>query len=166
MGSRVLICACLVGIGCRYDGQPAAERLDRGTMEGRGHCFVPVCPEQLGGLPTPRAPVEIQGGDGRDVLGGRARVASEAGEDFTEALVRGAEAVLEIGRLVGAGRMITQARSPSCSAGGIYDGSFSGRLREGYGVCAALLAREGVEVVGVEAFLAEGGRKLEEKECM
>lgn len=144
-GTRpVLVSACLAGVACRYDGtacpDPAVEALVR---SGRA---LPVCPEQLGGLPTPRRRAEIRGGDGEAVLDGRARVVNAAGEDVTESFLRGARETLRLARLAGADRALLKARSPSCAAGEIYDGSFSGRRRAGAGVTAALLRREGLDV--------------------
>lgn len=142
--SPVLVSACLAGLHTRHDGRASTdERIAALVREGRA---IPVCPEQLGGLPTPRRPAEIRGGDGADVLAGRARVIDEAGEDVTEAFLRGAEETLRLARLAGAKGVILKARSPSCGAGAIYDGTFSGARRPGDGVTAALLRREGVEV--------------------
>lgn len=143
-GPRLLVSACLAGVACRYDGtacpDPVVEALVR---SGRA---VPACPEQLGGLPTPRRRAEIRGGDGEAVLDGRARVVDEAGEDVTEAFLRGAREALRLARLAGAGGALLKARSPSCAAGEIHDGTFSGRRRAGAGVTAALLRREGLDV--------------------
>ena len=88
-----LLSACLLEIPCQYDGRLARLRLDRADILALGDLIVPVCPEQLSGLSTPRKPVEIQGGDGFDVLSQRARVASQDGEDFTEQFIKGAEIV-------------------------------------------------------------------------
>lgn len=143
-GSRgvVLVSACLAGVRCRYDGgacpDPAVVDLVR-----RGRAL-PVCPEQLGGLPTPRRPAEIRGGAGADVLEGRARVVTASGADVTDAFLRGAEETLRLARLSGAEGAILKARSPSCGVGAVYDGSFTGRLRPGDGVAAALLRRAGI----------------------
>lgn len=140
----VLVSACLAGVACRYDGGSCP--LPEVTGLVRAGRAIPVCPEQLGGLPTPRPRAEIRGGDGADVLAGRARVVDEAGRDMTDAFRRGAEEVLRLARLTGARRALLKARSPSCGAGEIYDGSFRGTLRPGDGVTAALLRREGLEV--------------------
>jgi uncharacterized protein YbbK (DUF523 family) len=87
------------------------------------------------------------GGDGHDVLAGRARVVTEAGDDVTDAYVAGARRALEAATEAGATRAILKARSPSCGAGVIYDGTFSGARKEGDGVTAALLAANGIEVI-------------------
>lgn len=150
----VLISACLLDIPCRYNGR-AAERSLASLLRGGSRdkiCLIPVCPEQLGGLPTPRNPVEIRRGDGFDVLRGDAAVVDRNGNDVTEHFIRGARIILQIARMTGAVRMIMQARSPSCSSRLIYDGRFSKRLVKGYGVCAALLQQNGIEPVDCAAF--------------
>ncbi len=130
----VLVSACLLGVRCRFDGgsQPNPRVL---AMIG-GRRFVPVCPEQLGGLPTPRPRHEIVGD----------RVISEHGNDATEAFERGAREALHLMELSGARLAILKARSPSCGKGQVYDGTFSGRLVPGHGVLARRLIQNGCEV--------------------
>ncbi len=147
---RILVSACLLSIPCQYNGELARLRLGPDWLEKFGDRIIPVCPEQLGGLPTPRKPVEIQGGDGKDVLAGRARVVSEDGEDFTAPFVRGALAVLNIAQVTSAAKMIVQDRSPSCSCMEIYDGSFQHIRKPGLGVCAALLSQNHIELIHVK----------------
>ena len=147
-GSCWLISACLLGVACRYDGREAPVCLDPAPLLGAGGMVVPVCPEQLGGLPTPRAPVEIQGGDGFDVWSGHARVRDRSGRDWTDHFRKGARMVLQIARMTGAVGMIGQTASPSCSSAGIYDGRFQRRQVAGRGVCAALLQNSGFETIG------------------
>jgi uncharacterized protein YbbK (DUF523 family) len=137
----ILVSACLLGINCRYDGKTVCKpeliaRLRHGDL-------IPVCPEQLGGLATPRPPAEIQGGNGQEVLTGKARVINTRGEDVTPAFIRGAYEVLKIARLAGAEKCFFKGNSPSCGHGQIYDGSFQHRLRPGDGVTAALLKEHG-----------------------
>lgn len=133
---KILISACLLGIPCRYDGaskaQPWAEEL------ARRHELVPVCPEQLGGLPTPRDPSERREG----------RVVMNTGADVTEQYRRGAEAALRLCRMLGCEAAILKERSPSCGHGTIYDGAFTGTLTDGDGVTAELLLRNGIPVYG------------------
>ena len=143
----ILISGCLAGIKCRYDGGSYVEKA-AGLLSGGG--AVPVCPEQLGGCTTPRAPAEIQGGTGADVLDGRCRVINKAGEDVTDSFIKGAEETLRIAVITGADKAVLKARSPSCGCGRIYDGSFSGAVREGNGVAAELLTRNGIKVVTEE----------------
>lgn len=140
----IIVSACLCGEYCRYDGGTKTdEELVRLVGEGKA---VPVCPEQLGGLPTPRLPSEIAGGDGSSVLEGKAKVLARDGSDVTDAFIKGADAALRIAEKYGAKKAILKAGSPSCGKGRIYDGSFSGRLKKGDGVTAALLEKNGVEV--------------------
>lgn len=113
-------------------------------VEGRA---VLVCPEEDGGLGTPRPPAEIVGGDGHDVLDGKARVVTKQGGDVTAEYVRGAELALAAARQAGATTAVLKSRSPSCGKGCVYDGSFTATLAEGDGVTAALLRRNGIEVL-------------------
>lgn len=148
----ILVSACLLQIPCQYDGQMARIQLCQTEIEALNRTMIPVCPEQLAGLATPRKPVEIVGGDGQDVLVRRAHVVSADGENFTEQFIKGAYLVLEIGRVTGATKMITQHRSPSCASTCIYNGTFSHTLKPGQGVCAALLQTQGIELIDVNAF--------------
>lgn len=145
--AKRLVSACLLGINCRYDGQ---NNLDEKLMRlATKEALIPVCPEQLGGLGTPREPMGIIGGGGSEVLDGKSRVMNESGRDVTENLVRGAEEVLKIARSLGAKEAILKARSPSCGCGKIHDGT-SSRLINGDGVTAALLKRNDIRVVTEE----------------
>jgi uncharacterized protein YbbK (DUF523 family) len=108
------------------------------------------CPETFGGLKIPRVPSEIAGGDGYDVLDGRARVMSRDGRDLTLEFIKGAQAVLALCRKHGVREVLLKAKSPSCGVGSIYDGTFTGTLRQGDGVTAALLKRNGITVVEIE----------------
>lgn len=140
----ILVSGCLVGINCRYDGR-CKPREDLVKLVAAGEA-VPVCPEQLGGLGTPRARAEIVGGDGDDVLEGRARVMDERGSDVTEAFLRGAMECLRLARLIKAEKAVLCDGSPSCGATRIADGTFSGRKVPGRGVTAALLEKNGFPV--------------------
>jgi uncharacterized protein YbbK (DUF523 family) len=145
----VLVSACLAGRACRYDGSADPDdEVARLVAEGRA---VLVCPEEDGGLQTPRPPAEISGGDGADVLAGRARVVTRSGRDVTAEYVAGAEAALLAARAAGATAAILKARSPSCGAGCIYDGSFTRTTQDGDGVTAALLRINGIKVTTEEA---------------
>ncbi|MCK4471604.1 MAG: DUF523 domain-containing protein, partial [Anaerolineae bacterium] len=119
---------------------------------------LPFCPEVAGGLPTPRPPAEIQGGDGGDVLEGRARVVNIEGKDVTAEFLAGARKALRVAQRWDIKEAILKARSPSCGVGPIYDGSFSGRLVEGDGVTAALLKREGIIVRNEDEWEKEEAR--------
>jgi uncharacterized protein YbbK (DUF523 family) len=139
----ILVSACLLGLRTRYDGASRPSAAAQAALAGA--VAVPVCPEQLGGLPTPRAPADFRNGVGPDVLDGRAGVVNANAQDVTAQFVAGAQAALDIARLAGARRAFLKERSASCGVGEVYCG---GRLVVGMGVCAALLRREGIEVVG------------------
>lgn len=131
---NILVSACLLGQPCRYDGQSkpcaAVQKLIR------RHHLVPVCPEQLGGLSTPRPPAELR----------RGRVVTKDEMDVTDAYTRGAREALMLAQVFSCKHAILKARSPSCGCGEVYDGTFSGTLTPGNGVCAALLKSQGVEI--------------------
>lgn len=153
--STILCCACLLDIACQYNGRPAKQQLRPALIRAFGGRIVPICPEQLGGLATPRDPAEIIGGDGFAVLDRKAAVQTADGRDVTAAFVRGARIVLRIAGITGAGTLVTQLRSPSCSSSGIYDGTFSHRLVPGWGVCAALLKRNNITLIDIDRFTKE-----------
>lgn len=145
---RILVSGCLAGLPCSHDGRDRLSRKVRVMVdEGRG---IPACPEQLGGRPTPREATELAGGDGDDVIGGRARALTKSGVDVTGEFLKGAERTLRLAKRHGCRKAILKARSPSCGSGRIYDGTFSGGLSDGDGVAAALLKREGIEVLTEE----------------
>lgn len=139
--------ACLVGKRCRYDGQ-ARENKKVKELYKSGKVKA-VCPECLGGLKSPRCPSEIAKGEGEDVLEGRARVMAKDGRDRTAQFIDGARKTLEIAQELGAKRAYLKSKSPSCGYAKIYDGTFSGTLRQGKGVTGALLARNGIEIIEV-----------------
>ncbi|BCJ85472.1 DUF523 domain-containing protein [Effusibacillus dendaii] len=139
-----VVSACLVGCECRYDKKSAWQEDIEQFVTDRS--AVPICPEQLGGLPTPRNPAEIVGGDGFDVLAGRARVIDSQGNVVTKEFVDGAYQALQLARTAGATEAILKERSPSCGSHMIYDGSFSGAKKAGVGVTAALFMQNGIAV--------------------
>ena len=143
---KVLVSACLLGAACRYDGQSKAYPLVDELC--RCHQVVPVCPEQLGGLPTPRTPSERQGD----------RVMTKEGGDVTEQYLRGAEEAVRLAQKLGCTVALLKERSPSCGSGEIYDGTFTGTLTGGYGTAAEALRNAGIRVIGeseLERFLTE-----------
>ena len=144
----IIVSACLIGLRTRYKGDHNLVTAVRELVE-RGEA-IPVCPEQLGGLPTPRPPAWFVGGDGEAVLAGTARVVTESGDDVTARYVRGAEEVLVLARAVGATRAILKDRSPSCGCRNV---TLDGELRPGMGVAAALLARNGISIESEEDWL-------------
>ena len=156
---RVLVSACLLGQPVRYDGRDSGhpDLLQRGQAEGR---VVPLCPEVAGGLPTPRPPAEIPGGQGAAVLDGQAQVVTVTGLDVSEAFLAGARQALALVREHGIRVAVLKAGSPSCGNRLTYDGTFSGVKVPGEGVTTALLRREGVLVFS-ELELEDAQRALE-----
>lgn len=128
-----LVSGCLAGLCTRYDGQittaPDCLEYLKDTI------WIPVCPEQLGGLPTPREAADIVGGDGVDVLAGKAKVMTKSGDDLTVAFIRGAEQVLHIARAQNISMACLKARSPSCAV--------QGKI----GVTSALLQSAGIQLL-------------------
>ena len=150
-----VVSACLCGINCKYNGANNVHELF--INELRKGQILPLCPEQLGGLPTPRAACEIMDGSGEDVLAGKAKVIDIDGEDLSGFFIKGAQECLALMQQAGIDEAILQRRSPSCGVGKIYDGSFSGHLVDGDGVTAALLKKHGIKVWNDEDFLRYRG---------
>ena len=133
---NILVSACLLGLPCRYDGRPKPR--EEVLALGEKHVLIPVCPEQLGGLPTPRPPAEWQG----------ERIVNRAGEDVTAQYLRGGEEAVNLARTLGCEAAVLKERSPACGCLEIYDGSFSGVLKPGKGSAAAALEAAGIPVFG------------------
>ncbi|MFA5524185.1 MAG: DUF523 domain-containing protein [Tissierellales bacterium] len=134
-----LISACLAGVNCKYSGGNNLDpRLVKLLEEKKA---ILVCPEQLGGLTTPRLPSEIvcNESDGK-------RVVNIEGKNVTKEFVKGAEETLKIAKLTGAKVAILKARSPSCGKGRIYDGQFKNILIVGNGITTELLEKNGIKV--------------------
>lgn len=124
-----LVSACLLGLPTRYDGK---ELTCKKVLElSKEYLLIPICPEQLGGLPTPRKPSEIR----------ESRVVDCDGVDVTEHFNRGAEAVLKIAQRLMPDIIILKERSPSCGVTSIADGTFTGKKRTGQGIAAQLLQK-------------------------
>ena len=140
---RYVVSACLAGTPCRYDGRSNL-RPEIAALVESGEA-VPVCPEVLGGLPTPRTPSERRG----------ERVVSAEGDDVTGEFSAGAEAALYIAEECGCSAAVLKARSPSCGCGRIYDGTFTHTLVDGDGLFAALLRKKGFQLFTEETFSAE-----------
>lgn len=139
-GTRIGVSACLLGVRCKYDGTSnyAAEAV-RGLAER--YTLIPVCPEQLGGLTTPRPPAEILNG----------RVITKDGLDVTESFQRGAEETLEIFKLLKLEAAILKEGSPSCGSSLIYDGTFTGVKIPGMGLTVRVLRDQGIGVISEKA---------------
>ena len=133
---RILISACLLGARCRYDGVSKLQPWISDLAER--HILVPVCPEQLGGLPTPRPPAEILDG----------KVINAESADVTQQYEKGAREILKLARLFNCEAAILKERSPACGFGKVHNGLFDGGLVEGNGVLAGLLSREGLTIIG------------------
>lgn len=133
---NILVSACLLGVECRYNNKGALLPNLQELM--KNHHLIPVCPEIMGGLATPRMPAELREG----------RVITKDGVDVTGVYEKGALETLRIARLFECKAAILKERSPSCGSGRVYDGTFTGTLREGEGVCAQLLSRNGIKVYG------------------
>jgi len=127
-----LVSACLVGLCSRYDGAIKADAACLHFLQDK--ICIPVCPEQLGGLPTPRPAADIIGGDGRDVLRGKASVRTGDGDDLSDQFIRGARQVLQIAKMQRIGGVCLKARSPSCGLSGTM------------GVTATLLSEHGFQI--------------------
>lgn len=153
MAERLMVSACLAGVRCVYDGthnlRPEIESL---VKDGKAVLF---CPEALGGMKIPHPPSEIRGGDGCDVLEGRCAVVSKDGKDVTAFFVKGAKESLALAKKHGIKKAVMKAKSPSCGCGSIHDGTFSKKLVAGFGVTAALLKQNGIEVVSDEEYLGQ-----------
>ncbi len=133
-----MVSSCLLGLPTRYDGKSKPD--ERVLKLSRDFILVPFCPEQLGGLPTPRPRSEIRG----------EKVINEFGEDVTENFKRGAEVSLEIAKLINPCAVILKSKSPSCGLRKVYDGTFSGKLVSGMGVTAAALKDHGYRLITEE----------------
>nr|WP_090885987.1 DUF523 domain-containing protein [Evansella caseinilytica] len=141
----ILVSSCLAGLEVRYNGTHRLNHVIRKLMEENK--AVTACPELLGGFSTPRDPAEIIGGDGEDVLAGRAKVVDKAGRDVTEEYIKGACATLEMANEVKATAVVLKENSPSCGSSMIYNGDFTGEKIPGNGVTSALLKKHGYTVI-------------------
>ncbi|NLY79357.1 MAG: DUF523 domain-containing protein [Lysinibacillus sp.] len=147
----ILVSACLAGLEVRYDGAHCLHNKIRKLVDENK--AVMICPELLGGLSTPREPAEIIGGDGGDVLDGKAKVVDRAGNDVTIQFIKGAYATLEKAKEINATIVVLKENSPSCGSSRIYNGEFKGEKVAGNGVTAALLKRNGFQVISEEQFV-------------
>jgi len=141
---NILVSACLLGVNSKYN---SGNNYNEKVAELRSkHFLIPICPEQLGGLATPRLPAEIVNGDGSAVLSGNTWVKNSCDIDLSGQFIKGAIESLNIGILYGCNVAILKARSPSCGKGCIYDGTFTKTLRNGNGVSAQMLIDNGIRV--------------------
>ena len=131
---KILVSACLFGSDCRYKGDNCKN--EKLLDLGKDYVLIPVCPEQLGGLPTPRHPAERVGD----------KIVSDVGVDVTEEYTRGAKIAVRVAKDNAVDYCILKANSPSCGKGVIYDGTFTGGKKQGNGLAAEMLMAEGFEV--------------------
>jgi uncharacterized protein YbbK (DUF523 family) len=135
---KIMVSACLLGEKCKYNG---GNNRNPGLLHLlSGHKVIPVCPEVLGGLPTPRVPAEIVNGT----------VINREGVSVDDAFRRGAKKALEMARQEKPDLIILQSRSPSCGVKEIYDGTFSGKLVPGHGIFAEMALQAGFRVIDAE----------------
>jgi len=138
MKEKILVSACLLGTNCKYSG---GNNYSEEVMEFlKDYEIIPICPEQLGGLPTPRPASEII----------RDKVMNNEGTDVTSNYQKGAEETLKIAQLLGIKKALLKAKSPSCGNGKIYDGTFSGILTTGDGITTKLLKENNIEVITIK----------------
>ncbi len=138
--SKTIISACLLGIPCRFNGK--GKEKDKAIKEYLTGKSIPVCPEITAGETTPRPACEIVGGDGFDVLEGKAKIIGKDGENYTESYINGAQMIIdEFVRNKDIKKAILKKGSPSCGCGCIFDGTFSGIEKKGYGVFSAMLLK-------------------------
>lgn len=137
-----LISACLAGVNSKYNG---GNNLNKKVLElVKENKAILVCPEQLGGLATPRLPSEIINSCNQ------VKVLASDGSDVTKEFLKGADETLNIAKIMHIKKAILKSRSPSCGYGKIYDGSFSRKLIEGNGITADLLEKNGIEIISEE----------------
>lgn len=135
----ILVSACLVGINCKYSGgNNYNQKIFDLVKEGKA---IPICPEQLGGLNTPRKPVELK------VINGKRYAIDNEGNDLTENFERGALEVLNLAKDLNINKAILQPRSPSCGVNKIYSGNFDNKLVDGNGILAELLKQNGIDAL-------------------
>ncbi len=140
----ILVSACLIGINCRYDGSNSFN--DGVIKKIKEERFIPVCPEQLGGLPTPRPSASIQNGTGIDVIEAISKVDDANGRDVTKEFLKGAQEALKVAKLLGVQKAILKENSPSC---GVNFTNSNSKKVKGPGVFTAMLKQEGIKTCSV-----------------
>ncbi|MDN3019504.1 DUF523 domain-containing protein [Paenibacillus sp. BSR1-1] len=146
----ILVSSCLAGLEVRYNGTHSLNKNISKLVEDNK--AITICPELLGGFPTPREPAEIVGGNGEDVLDVKAKVVDKLGKDVTQLYLKGAYATLEKAKEINATIVVLKENSPSCGSSMIYNGEFIGKKIAGMGVTSALLKRNGLKVISEEQF--------------
>ena len=141
----IVVSACLLGINCKYNGNNNENEKVINYLKDKK--YIPICPEQLGGLSTPRNPAEIIDGNGYDVINSKSNIKDKKGKDVTKKFVNGANECLKIANMYGCKKAILKEGSPSCGSNFIYDGTFSGNKIEGVGTTTALFRNHKIEVI-------------------
>ncbi|HON45577.1 MAG: DUF523 domain-containing protein [Planctomycetes bacterium] len=152
---NIFISTCLLKIPCRYDGNIAPVYFQDQELEKilQNFHIIPICPEQMAGLPTPRIPIEIQGGDGFDVLKGEAHIITKNKHNITKQMIITTTYIQKFIQITKPIAMIGQDYSPSCSPCQIYDGTFSNHTHSGYGLIAAYCKQQGMQIYTKKTFL-------------
>ncbi|MEH7094107.1 DUF523 domain-containing protein [Neobacillus vireti] len=146
----ILVSSCLAGLKVRYNSTHSLNNAIAKLVEENK--AITICPELLGGFSTPREPAEIIGGNGEDVLDGKAKVIEKSGKDVTDLYIKGAYATLNKAKDINATLVVLKEYSPSCGSSMIYNGEFIGKKLEGMGITSALLKRNGLKVISEEQF--------------
>lgn len=141
----ILISACLVGLNCKYNGKNNYD--EKALQLVKNGEAIPICPEQLGGLSTPRNSAEIK------IINNVVHVFDNENKDVTDAFVKGANEVLKLAKELNVKKVILQSRSPSCGVGKIHSGNFDGKLIDGNGILAQMLIDNDIEVIDIEKLI-------------
>lgn len=138
MKEKILVSACLLGLNCKYDGgNNHSDEIDNFL---KNYDVIPICPEIMGGLPTPRVASERLGN----------KVISKDGRDVTKEFIKGAEECLFLAKKYNIKKALLKLKSPSCGNGKIYDGTFSHTIIDGNGITAELLKNNGIEIISIK----------------
>ena len=138
MKEKILVSACLLGVNCKYDGgNNSSKEIDEFLKD---YEIIPICPEIMGGLPTPRLAAEAKGN----------RVINLEGQDVTRNFQKGAEETLFLAKKYDVKKVLLKARSPSCGNGKVYDGTFTKTLIDGDGITTKILKENGIEIITIK----------------
>ena len=138
MKEKILVSACLLGVNCKYDGgNNSSKEIDEFLKD---YEIIPICPEIMGGLPTPRLAAEAKGN----------RVINIEGQDVTRNFQKGAEETLFLAKKYDVKKALLKARSPSCGNGKVYDGTFTKTLIDGDGITTKILKENGIEIITIK----------------
>lgn len=141
----IAVSACLLGINCKYNGNNNENEKVVNYLKDKK--FILICPEQLGGLSTPRSPAEIINGDGYSVINNESKIVDKNNKDVSSEFIKGANECLKMAKIYECREAILKEGSPSCGSNYIYDGSFSGKKISGVGTTTALFKKNGIKVI-------------------